>query len=132
MLKKWIPLVSLILIACQSQPQIENIEEVAIIPQPASLTLGEGYFVISDNTKLLLSGETSEIEPVVKYFNSVLEGSSGFTLAATNSTDKDIPTNGILLELKQGDKVFETIDAYSIDGRKSAKRNSSSNTCRFD
>lgn len=111
MLKKWIPLLSIILIACQPQPQIENIEKVSIIPQPTSLTLGEGYFVISNNTKLLLSGEPSEIEPVVKYFNSVLEGSSGFTLAATNSTDKDIPNNGILLELKLGDKKSE---AYSL------------------
>ncbi|MEQ6120108.1 family 20 glycosylhydrolase [Reichenbachiella sp. MALMAid0571] len=112
MLKKWIPLVSIVLIACQSQPKIENIEEVAIIPQPTSLTLGDGYFVINDKTELLLLGEVSEISPVVRYFNSVLEGSSGFALSVDNTTENEIQENSILLELKAGNKKSE---AYTLN-----------------
>lgn len=99
MLKKWIPLVYVVLLACQTVPKVEDVEAVSIIPQPSSLKAGEGYFVIEEGTKLGIVGGGSVVLPVAKHLNQYLKAVSGFELDIATSEKGKEANNNIVLEL---------------------------------
>ncbi|MCA9892450.1 MAG: glycoside hydrolase family 20 zincin-like fold domain-containing protein, partial [Anaerolineae bacterium] len=50
---------------------------ISIIPKPQSMTVGEGFFTITDETVIIASGEAA---PVAELFASMLRTSTGYEL----------------------------------------------------
>lgn len=126
MLNKCLPYFLIMLIlACKPEPKIESIEEVAIIPQPTSQTLGDGYYIIDQDTELILVGDEKVVKPIAKYLNETLSKTSGFKLRSVVSDRSVDPDNSLVLELV-GESNNE--EAYELSINKSGvkiKSNSS-------
>lgn len=125
MLNKYLPFLStLLLLSCNPEPKIEFVEDVAVIPQPASQVLGEGYYIIDKDTELILIGDESEVNPVGKYFNETLKKTSGFELKSVASGKSVNPDNSLILELT--DKNADE-ESYELTSDKSGVKITSNN-----
>ncbi len=68
--------------------------EIAIIPKPAFLEPGEGYFLLGKGTVLVCDQADKEVRRVTDYFRSQLMTVSGFQLKITGA--KTAPAKGIV------------------------------------
>ncbi|AOM76934.1 glycoside hydrolase family 20 protein [Pedobacter steynii] len=69
-------------------------QKVSIIPQPVSLLLLEGDFVINNETVIHLEGDKKELKPAAAFFQSYINGISGYHLLLKKRT-----SNAITLKL---------------------------------
>jgi hexosaminidase len=117
MVNKYLPFLSImLLLACKPEPKIESIEEVAIIPQPTSQTLGAGYYIIDKETEFVLIGDQNKVKPVANYLNETLIKTSGFKLKSTLSDGSVDPDNSLVLELTgvtNEEESYELISSQS-------------------
>ena len=65
-------------------------QAVHIIPQPVSLEMKEGSFVINDKTAIKVSKKDRETERVVHFFTEYVKRVSGFDLKGNNKGNKII------------------------------------------
>jgi hexosaminidase len=83
-------------------------QDVAIIPKPASVTLGKGAFTISPSTQIKLEG--SGLQHTADFLNDYLKKFYGFTLVVTTqSPKKDV----IILNYERMD--YPIAGAYRMD-----------------
>ncbi|MFP4290247.1 MAG: beta-N-acetylhexosaminidase [Cyclobacteriaceae bacterium] len=100
-LKSLIYLISFIsLTACSTiseQSQETEPTEVALIPLPTEMNLGGESFVLTDESKIILTTEEEGLKPIADYLGSLLRPSTGFALPI--EVGKAVP-QAIVLSLK--------------------------------
>lgn len=83
-------------------------QNIAIIPQPASVVPGKGIFRVSPSTKIKLEG--SGLERSANFLNDYLKKFYGFTLSTTTKT---VESNVIVLNFERLDNPIA--GAYKMD-----------------
>ena len=61
-----------------------------IIPQPVSIQMTSGNFILDNNTGFVFPVTDKELQPVALWFNEVLQNITGITLQKRNNTQKAI------------------------------------------
>jgi len=84
---------------------------INIIPKPEKISILEGEFTISKDTKILIHSDTEKIRYAVAYFNNLLSSSTGYTLQVVVSEDSTVQENMIVLttqgtDSKLGDEGY--------------------------
>lgn len=82
--------------------------EIALIPQPTDIKLGEGNFVLNENTKIILINP--EFKNEVDLFNQFLKSSYGFELQITNNSKSTINT----IEIQKENSSSESEESYKL------------------
>lgn len=83
--------------ACSTESS-NNLEHVAIIPQPVSLAAGTGSFVFNKDTKIILAAKTQRLQQVARFFNQLLKQSAGLELEVTTDSHE---RNFLFIELTE-------------------------------
>jgi hexosaminidase len=78
-------------VSIESTSPTAPIAEISIIPQPASVTPLDGYFVFNQSTKIIVTDESGERSAAV--LNGILQSEFGFSLRTT----QDIETRGSIV-----------------------------------
>ncbi len=86
-------IIAILLASCQPE---QNIDIPSLIPQPVSVTSGEGVFELDSSTKIVLSEENEEINKMAELFSENLAPALGFKLETNVGLDSG---SSILLEL---------------------------------
>jgi len=101
-------IMGMLLLQCTTGKKESMKGSLTIIPKPALIQPGEGYFSIDENTTLHLNGE-GETMPVGKYLAELISASSSFDMAV-DSTKASADKNIIVLEIAPQEKR----ESYSI------------------
>jgi hexosaminidase len=92
------PIRIVLLLSCLASAFFLRGQEPSIIPRPASLVLGKGFFLISPSTKIKTEG--SSLNHSVDFLNDYLKRYYGFTLSSANAKTRD---NVIVLNYERMD-----------------------------
>ncbi len=111
MIKYFLPIAWLVFLSCQPKVSIDQIEEISIIPQPASMQKGEGYYLISESTELVVGKGQSEARQAADFLAKLIESKSGMKLSIDESAVSS-PDNSIVFKLIDGPKDAES---YELD-----------------
>jgi len=110
-MNRTLPLIIAALAILSSCQPSQNIEIPALIPQPTSLTAGEGVFELNSSTSIVLNQDEEELQMIADNFAKRLSLPLGFTMdIAVGNASK----NSIQLCLENQDNSSETPEAYEL------------------
>jgi hexosaminidase len=92
--------IAVALTSCAEKKHGEEVSPIAIIPQPAGLKQGAGYFTIDDKTLLQVEGEGDAVQVGI-YLADLISSSSTFQLSPQQANASQ-PSNSIVLSIKSG------------------------------
>ncbi|UZR97496.1 beta-N-acetylhexosaminidase [Chondrinema litorale] len=114
--EKTLILLVLVAFGCNKQQQNDvTLDNVSIIPEPASLTKGNGSFEINKSTKIYFQAGHEELSKIAETFSGKLEKAAGFALqieASANATD--VSENSILFTTESADASLGG-EGYTLD-----------------
>ena len=115
-LEKTLILLVLLAFGCNKQQQNDTtIENVSIIPEPASLTKGSGSFEINNSTKIYFQAGNEELGKIAKTLASTFEKAAGISIQVEESANAtDVTENSILLTTEGADAALGD-EGYTLE-----------------
>lgn len=110
-------LAMLLAAACTSpgkETPVGDLSQAVLIPKPVSLTKGEGSFLLKNNTSVLVSDGSVELQHVANYFAQKLSGAFGNDYPITVTASDSLPANSVYLGLKPGNDQLGT-EGYVLE-----------------
>lgn len=89
------------LFSCNSKD--EKSAPVSIIPEPVKVTELSGNFIITENTPIYIAGEDGQSSQIAQFLHDKFIKSAGFQLAVEEVLATDLPADGILFIIDDGD-----------------------------
>lgn len=90
-------LFSMLMIACNTAQQEKTPSPVALIPKPVSVANGDGKFVITGTTKIIVATDLGEVHKIAAYFTGMLKPATGLDLSISSANETN--TGNIYLSL---------------------------------
>ena len=83
------------LLVCSGQQLVAQNLPVSIIPQPVSIRMNDGFFILNEHTTISIRNSKKELKPAAEFLTTYLKGISAYTLPV-----KKRKSNTIILSLE--------------------------------
>ncbi|MDZ7261076.1 MAG: beta-N-acetylhexosaminidase, partial [candidate division KSB1 bacterium] len=84
-----------------SSKALEKSPKISVIPQPLNLQVGEGSFIITSKTKILLEPETPELRAIAEFLAEKITTASGYVVPIVPYSSFETPTNALVFTLAE-------------------------------
>lgn len=102
-------------LCCSCGKRIARVESVDIVPQPVSVTVSDGAFDLTKNTKICLLSDDSMLNYSVRLFNGLLDKSFGKPLPVIKSTQPEAGAINVRLGGLQPEEYTLNIRPDGVD-----------------